>query len=215
MLALTASAANAQPVDFQAPLKRGNALVAQEKYKEAIEEYNKVTNRAGELYAQATYNIGVCRYELWQTEEAIDFYQRAIELKHGNYPKASYALGIALEEQDQIAAAKTAYEQAVSASRREFAPAIYRLGLIEAKAADFKRAAALFKEAASHKGAHLPASHNNLGVMLARLGFLAEAENEFVIALKLSHGQLHEAALNLNLCHSFGAAVSQDWQPTQ
>ena len=55
--------------------------------------------RDGESYARAIYNIGVCHYELWQTEEAIVFYKRAIELKHGNYPRASYALGVALEDQ--------------------------------------------------------------------------------------------------------------------
>ena len=60
-------------------------------------EYNKVSTRDGESYARAIYNIGVCYYELWQTEEAIIFYKRAIELKQGNYPRASYALGVALK----------------------------------------------------------------------------------------------------------------------
>ena len=102
------------------------------------------------MYARAIYNIGVCHYELWQTEEAIVFYKRAIELKHGNYPRASYALGIALDDQGRTTESRAAYEQALSASNRKFAPATYRLGLLAAKAGEFEKAAALFKEAASY-----------------------------------------------------------------
>jgi tetratricopeptide (TPR) repeat protein len=73
----------------KAALKRGDALVAQENYKAAIEEYGKVSDLDRDSYARAIYNIGVCYYELWQTEDAITFYKRAIELKRGNYAIAS------------------------------------------------------------------------------------------------------------------------------
>jgi eukaryotic-like serine/threonine-protein kinase len=210
LLVITSVAVNAQTTEFQSALKRGDALVAQEKYRAAIEEYNKVSSRAGDSYARAIYNIGVCHYELWQTEEAIAFYKRAIELKQGNYPRASYALGVALEDQGRPAESRAAYEQAITASNRHFARAIYKLGLLEAKAGDFKNAAALFKEAASRDGEHVAASHNNLGVMLAQLGFVKEAEKEFVIALKASNGRLGDAAHNLNLCRSLTASFRQD-----
>ena len=199
-------AINAQTSDSKSILKRGNALVAQEKYKLAIEEYRKVSTRDADSYARATYNIGVCYYELWQTDEAISFYKRAIELKQGNYPKASYALGVAMEEQDRTTEAKTAYEQAVNASHREFARATFRLGVIEAKGGELAKAAALFREAAARAGEHVPASHNNLGVMLAQLGFVQEAEQQFVIALKASDGRFEEATHNLNLCRSLTAS---------
>ena len=178
-------------------LRRGDALVAQEKYKLAIEEYEKVSSHDRDAYAKAIYNIGVCRYELWQTDEAIAFYKRAIELKEGNYPRASYALGVALEDQDKFSEAKLAYEQA---ARGKFAPATYRLGVLEAKAGEFEKAAAFFREAAAHAGEHVAASHNNLGVMLARLGFMKDAEREFLIALKAADGHYDDAAYNLNLC---------------
>lgn len=192
--------------------KRGDALVAQENYQAAIAEYNKVSPRDSDLYARAIYNIGVCHYELWETEEAIILYKRAIELKQGNYPRASYALGIALDDQKRSIEARAAYEQALTASQRQFAPATYRLGLLEAKAGDFEKAAALFKEAASYNGKHVPASHNNHGVMLARLGFLKEAEKEFALALKTSDGQLADAAHNLELCRSLTAGVTRDYK---
>jgi tetratricopeptide (TPR) repeat protein len=101
----------------QSALKRGDAFVAQENYKAAIEEYSKVSINDANSYARAIYNIGVCHYELWQTEEAIIFYKRAIELRHGDYPRASYALGVALEDQKRLAEAKQAYAR-VTTSRR-------------------------------------------------------------------------------------------------
>ena len=205
-ISFSPSVINAQTSAF----KRGDALVARENYNAAIAEYSKVLPREGELYARAIYNIGVCHYELWQTDEAIVFYKRAIELKHGSYPRASYALGIALEDQERLSEARPAYEQALAASKREFAAATYRLGLLEAKAGEFEKAAALFKEASSYRGRHVPASHNNHGVMLARLGFLKEAEKEFALALKTSDGRLADAEHNLNLCHSLTATSSAD-----
>ena len=200
ILVATAVFTSAQTTDSKAILRRGDALVAQEKYNLAVEEYRKVSTRDRDGFARATYNIGVCYYELWQTDDAIEFYKRAIDLRRGNYPVASYALGIALEDQDKTAEARKSYEQAVSASHGELARATYRIGLLEAKAGEFKKAAALFREAAARAGEHVPASHNNLGVMLARLGHLKEAEQEFIVALKASDGRYEDAAHNLNLC---------------
>ena len=198
---------NAQQND-NSSLKRGDAFVAQKNYKAAIAEYSKVSHRDRDSYARAIYNIGVCHYELWQTEDAISFYKRAIELRLGNYPVASYALGIALEDQQRFAEAKLAYQQAP-----EFGPAIYKLGLLEAKAGAFKRAAELFRDAASREGRHVPASHNNLGVMLARLGFMKEAEKEFEIALKTSDGVFEDAAHNLKLCRSLiNSTTAVQWR---
>ena len=195
IVASTAVVLNAQS---KSALERGDAFVAQENYKAAIAEYSKVSARDTAAYPRAIYNIGVCYYELWQTETAIDFYKRAIELKQGNYARASYALGIALEDQGRLMEAKEAYQQA----RAGFAPAIYKLGLLEATAGEFRKAAKLFRDAASRKGQHVPASRNNLGVMLARLGFLKEAEKEFVIAVKESGNRLEDAAHNLKLCRA-------------
>ena len=205
ILLSTFAISNAQSSDAKSILQRGDALVAQEKYKLAIEEYGKVSTRDRDSFARAVYNIGVCHYELWQTGEAIAFYKRAIELKQGNYPRASYALGVALEDQGMTNDAKQAYEQALNASHREFARATYRLGVIAAKAGEYEKAATLFREAAARAGEQVAASHNNLGVMLARLGFLKEAEQEFVVALKTSDGRFDDAAHNLNLCRSLTA----------
>ena len=212
VLLATAVLASAQSTDSKSILRRGNALVAQEKYKLAIDEYNKISTRDRDSYARAIYNIGVCYYELWQTDNAIEFYKRAVELKQGNYPKASFALVIALEDQGRTGEAKKSYEQAVSASHGEYARATFRLGLIEANAGEFQKAATLFREAAARAGEHVPSSHNNFGVMLANLGFLKEAEQEFIFALKASDGRFDEAAHNLNLCRSLTAGIKRDYK---
>ena len=212
ILVATTLVATAQTADSKSILRRADALVAQEKYKLAIDEYSKVATRDRDAYARAVYNIGVCYYELWQTDDAIEFYKRAVELKQGNYPKASYALGVALEDQGKISEARKSYEQAVSASHGELARATYRIGLLDAKAGEFQKAATLFREAAARAGEHVPASHNNLGVMLAHLGFLKEAEQEFIIALKASDGRFDDAAHNLNLCRSITAGTKRDYK---
>ncbi len=206
VLLATAVLTSAQSTDSKSILRRGDALVIQENYKLAIEEYGKVSTRDRDAFARATYNIGVCYYELWQTDDAIEFYKRAIDLKHGNYAKASYALGVALEDQGKTTEARNAYEQA----RRELARATYRIGVLEAKAGEFEKAAALFREAAARAGEHVPASHNNLGVMLVRLGYLKEAEQQFILALKASDGRFDDAAHNLNLCHKNAQKAQND-----
>jgi tetratricopeptide (TPR) repeat protein len=89
-------------------MKRGNGLVAQEKYEAAIREYERLSPAAGELYARALSNIGLCHYELWQTDQAIDFYSKAIAASKNKYPRASYALGVALEDEGRLVGAREA-----------------------------------------------------------------------------------------------------------
>ena len=76
-LALTcAGAAAQQGGGAQALIARGNERYARAEYEAAIEVYALVPADAGEAYAQALYNIGVCRFELWQTEEAAQAYRQ-------------------------------------------------------------------------------------------------------------------------------------------
>lgn len=193
-------------------IKRGNAKHAKAKYESAIEEYSRVPQSAGEIYAQALYNIGVCYYELWRTEDAIVFYQRAVEARQGHYPKALYAMGVALEDSGQPSQAKEAYKQAIVESggtEATAAVAHYRLGLFLAREGDYEAAATLFREAIARADHKFPAGHNNLGVMLALAGRLNEAEREFKAALRQSDVAFDEAAHNLKLCRSLLSAPTK------
>jgi hypothetical protein len=69
-----------------------------------------------------------------------------------------------------------------------------------ARAGNYTRAAQFFKDAIRRPGDHLPASHNNLGVILAWTGHLKDAEFQFKIALRLTGGTLEDASQNLKLC---------------
>src|SRR5204863_5467960 len=97
--------------ETRAAIRRGNEKFAKQQYESALKEYQDVPITAGDDYAQALYNVGVCYYELWRTQEAIEFYRKALDARRGEYPKAWFALGVALEDQAQPAAAKDAYRQ--------------------------------------------------------------------------------------------------------
>jgi tetratricopeptide (TPR) repeat protein len=182
----------------QAAIKKGNDLFAEGRYEEAVKEYETVREES-ETYAIALYNIGVCYYELWEIDRAISFYQRAIETRKGRYPRASYALGVALEDKSKLLEAEAAYKQSLFASEGDYPLANFRLGLLASKK-DWRVASEFFRKALKHPGEHVAATHNNLGVMLARMRRLAEAEKEFVAALRQSRGVFHDAAYNLKLC---------------
>src|SRR5215510_10351967 len=126
--------AQAQSDDDRAVIQRGNELVAQAKYEAAIREYERVPATANR-YAQALYNIGVCHFELWQTEQAIEFYTRAIAAQQNN-PRTTYAWGVALEDLGRPAEARAAYRKSIADSRGDFAPAQFRLGLLMLQTGD-------------------------------------------------------------------------------
>jgi tetratricopeptide (TPR) repeat protein len=188
-------------------VRRGNELYARAEYEAAIREYGHVTEKAGAVYAQSLYNIGVCYYELGRTEEAITMYRGAVEASRGRYPKALYALGVALEDSSRWPEAKEAYRQALAASggnysEAQLAVAHYRLGLLAMREGDYKGADAFFREAIVRSRRRFPASHNNLGVALALTGRLSTAEQEFEAALNQASGTFEDAAHNLRLCRT-------------
>ena len=179
---------------------KGNRSFSRGSYEQAIKEYESVGPDNAQLYSVALYNAGVCYYELWRTTEAIDYYRRAIKQRNGVYPQASYALGVALEDEGKLLEAKAVYNQALTDAHGDYAHAQFHLGLIAANTGDVELAATLFRKAIKRPGEHVISSHNNLGVMLARMDRLKDAEKEFAIALRLSNGAFADAAHNLELC---------------
>jgi tetratricopeptide (TPR) repeat protein len=207
MLSTTLTMAEASGSDATEAIRRGNERYTRGEYEAAVKEYEQVTPRQGEAYAQALYNIGVCYFELQRTEDAVNMYRRAIEARNGRYPKALYGLGVALEILRRPEDAKEAYKQAIEVSdgnytEERLAVAHYRLGLIAGREGDYEDAKALFREALARSKERFPAAHNNLGVMLALAGRIVEAEQEFEAALRQSTTDFAEAAYNLKLCRS-------------
>ena len=105
-LSVISASAQSSRSAAQSAIDKGNALVSQGNYEQALKYYRTITPESRE-YAIALYNIGVCHYELWHTEHAIDFYKRAINERQGKYPRASYALGVALEGREEVRGSKT------------------------------------------------------------------------------------------------------------
>jgi len=205
LLSVGSLSAQAESAAGRLAIQRGNEKFSKQQYEGALKEYQRVA-RSEENYAQALYNIGVCYYELGNTEKAIDFYQKAISAREGSYAKAAYALGIALEDQGKFVAAKGAYRQAVEDANNDNGLAHYKLGLLAVKEGDQATAEFLFRQAIVSSKGVFPAGHNNLGVMLARAGRLAEADREFQIALQQSEGSLDDAAYNSKLCRRLMSA---------
>ena len=158
-----------EPLSAREAINRGNGFVARGEYEQALKEYARVGPDSGETYSIALYNAGVCYYELWRTTEAIDYYRRAVDEHKGRYAQASYALGVALEDEGKLREAKAAYAQALAAAHGDYAPADFRLGLIAGNNGEIQEAIELFRKALNRSGEHVIASHNNLGVMLARM----------------------------------------------
>ena len=190
-------------------INKANELVKFGRYEEALREYRSLGPDSGAIYPVALYNTGVCYYELWQTTEAIEYYRRAIKQRNGLYPQASYALGIALEEEGKPLEAKAVYAEALTAARGNYPRAQFHLGLIAANAGDVELAAAFFRKALDRSGEHVISTHNNLGVMFARMHQLKEAEKQFAIALRLSDGKFPDAAHNLELCRRLLRGASE------
>jgi len=183
-------------------LDSGNALVRQERYGEAIPEYLKVEPNQSDLYSQSLYNIGVCYYELQQTERAISYYGEALAVRKFDYPRAAYALGVALEDLGRTTEARDAFIRASKRPSSWLGPALFKLGVIAFTEGQLNSASDLFRRASLSSGAHRAASHNNLGVTLARLGRLSEAEKEFQYALDQATEDYEDAQHNLDLCRA-------------
>lgn len=80
-------------------LFKGNELFNQGKYKEALEEYEKI-EAENPLFYQIHQNIGNCYYELRDVEKAIEHYQKVLE-KNPQFVEALISVGnIYLEEGD-------------------------------------------------------------------------------------------------------------------
>ena len=202
-IVLWASSSAAQTEPGQSAIKRGNKKFDSQQYEAAIKEYRQVPEGSDLSYSQALYNIGVCNYELWHTDEAITFYKKAIAVRSGRYPKAWYSLAVALEDEGRTAEASEAYREVLNFRDAVYvAAAHYRLGLLAALAGDDVAATKLFTQAIVSSNDLFPASHNNLGVMLARAGRLNEADQEFQKALEQSDGKLDEATHNHRLCRA-------------
>src|SRR5262249_54912504 len=195
-LASAAGSLKAQINDAGEAIERGNDFFHRGQYKLAIFEYRGALNWPGGHQARAHFNIGVCHHRLGHAREAVAEYRDAIKLSEGRYPPASYALGVALQDLRQYQEASEAFAQALKESGGKHAMALSGRAWKPRRGGDDGAAFKHYQKAAAKSKDSIPACHNNLGVILARSGFLEEAAREFETAVKRSRGKFAEASQN-------------------
>ncbi len=143
--------------------------------------------------ASSVIKLGNQLFSNQQYKLAIKEYQRVSPNKREEYARALYNIGVCYYELWVTDEAIEYYGRALELKHGEYPSASFALeGRIE-------EAASLFTSAIAQPGQHQASSHNNLGVMLARMGQLNAAEREFQMALS---GELPEADHNLKLCRA-------------
>lgn len=107
---------------------RGDALRLARRYDDAIEAYSFILNQRGwrgEIWAEATFNIGRCFLELNQTGKAQGFFERTY-LAYGGYPmwagKAVMESAALLEASGDVESARRTYEFFVNSPRGAESP---------------------------------------------------------------------------------------------
>jgi len=190
-------------------LDRGTEAFHRGSYERAMFEYRFALTWPGQHQARAHFNIGVCQHRLGRLREAATEYRAAVKGSGGKYPAASYALGIALQELREFHDARAAFTQAVEASGGKHAEALFELGLHAHAEHDTRAAVDFYNRAIKQSKDSIPASHNNLGVILASYGQMDDAQREFERALELSRGKFEEARDNLARCRQLLSSKSQ------
>lgn len=208
ILAALALTATAQSAEINQAFEQGLTAFERGQYERALHEYQAALTWPGQHEARARFNIGVCQHRLGRLSEAVSEYRLAVEQREGKYPAASYALGIALQGLRKHPEARAAFAQAVEASGGNHAEALFELGLYAQAERDYNTAVDCYTRSLKLSKNNLPASHNNLGVILASYGQMEDALREFGIALDQSRGKFNEARENLARCRQLLSAKS-------
>jgi tetratricopeptide (TPR) repeat protein len=153
--------------------------------------------------ARLHFNVGVCLYRLGRSSDAVGELERAIELSRGDYEKAHYALGMAETELKNWARAEKAFRAALRLNEKN-GETWLDLAFVYLGARDYEAARGAFRKAIEHGSSDAALARNNLGVILALGGELAQAIREFETALKDSGGKLAVATRNLDFCRQLG-----------
>ena len=109
-------------------MARGDALRLARRYEDAIEAYSLIINQRewrGEIWAEATFNIGRSFLNMNQTGKAQGFFERTY-LAYSGYPvwagKAVMESGSLLEASGDVDSARRTYEFFVNSPRASDSP---------------------------------------------------------------------------------------------
>ena len=152
---------------------------------------------ADRFFAKVHYDLGVTLYELRRPSEAAAHLEKALRFSNRMYPKAQYVMGLVRYELGDLDAAEAAFRRSIALSDND-AEAWYDLAFVHLAANDNENAKRAFAKAAKLGAAGAAASLNNLGVLLAREGKLADAVLKFEKAAAVDRTGI--ALANLERC---------------
>jgi tetratricopeptide (TPR) repeat protein len=147
--------------------------------------------------AAVNFNLGVSLYQLGRPGESIAPLQKALRYSNRMHPRAQYVLGLAQFDLGDLLAAEASFRRSIALSRDD-AEAWYDLAFVHLAAKNYYAAKVAFAKAAKLGAAGSAASLNNLGVLLAFEGKLAEASIQFERAAAADRTGV--AAANLEKC---------------
>ena len=149
------------------------------------------------FFAKVHYDLGVTLYELRRPGEAASHLEKALRFSNRMHPKAEYVMGLVRFDLGDLDAAETAFRRSIALSQND-AEAWYDLAFVHLAANDDENAKRAFAKAAKLGAAGAAASLNNVGVLLAREGKLADAALEFEKAATIDRTGI--ALANLDKC---------------
>lgn len=153
---------------------RGFAYVEQERYEEAIADYDTAIAVAP-LYWRAWFNRGVAWLEKGEADGAIADFDRALQI----WPmfRTYHMRGMAFEKKGMTAAARRDYERAIALEPSYVEPYL-SLGVLHGRMGQLDRAVALFDEAIAIDPNH-PRAYGNRGFAYALRGEPDKALRDF------------------------------------
>lgn len=133
---------------------------------------------ADRFFATVHYDLGATLYKLRRPSEAVVHLDRALRFSKQMHPHAHFVMGILQFDLGNLKAARAAFRSSIALSQDD-AEAWYHLGYVELAANETEAAKKAFAKAAKLGAVGAAASRNNLGVLLALDGTLADAADEF------------------------------------
>lgn len=159
----------------------GNALAAQNKFKDAVAAFKKAIE-IDPTVAEMHFNMGILLTNQNRAEEAANAYRKAVRLKP-ELTDAHYNLGFALQSVGKFAQAAESYQTAIQ-QQPGFFEAITNLGVCLQEQGKSTEAAAAYEKALTlNKDAQL---YFNLGTVLKNQGKLGDAIATYNKALELN-----------------------------
>ena len=159
----------------------GNALLRQEKYKDAVEEYDEV-NRIKPNIAEAYYNRGIAKVKLNKPKEAIVDFDEVIRIKP-NFAEAYYNRGAEKAFSNELEEAIEDFNEAIRL-KPDYAEAHLYRGIAKAEPNRLEEAIADFDESIRIKPDYAFAYYNR-GLVKVESNRLEEAIADFTEAIRL------------------------------